>query len=63
MLSIENTLVSLDVIEEHFVCDLNACKGACCVQGEYGAPLEENELPILDNIYDAVKPYRIWRSA
>lgn len=57
MLSIENTLVSLDVIEEHFVCDLNACKGACCVQGEYGAPLEENELPILENIYENVKPY------
>lgn len=57
MLSIENTLVSLDVIEEQFVCDLRACKGACCVQGDYGAPLTEEELPILEKIYEAVKPY------
>ena len=57
MLSIENTLVSLDVIEEQFVCDLRACKGACCVQGDYGAPLTEEELLILEKIYEAVKPY------
>ncbi len=57
MLAIEDKLVSLDLIEENFVCDLNACKGACCVQGDYGAPLEESELKILDDIYDTVKPY------
>ncbi|MCC7231915.1 MAG: DUF3109 family protein [Bacteroidia bacterium] len=57
MLAIGNTLVSEDVIEKQFVCDLNACKGACCVKGDYGAPLEESELEILDRIYDKVKPY------
>lgn len=57
MLSIENTLVSLDVIEERFVCDLAACKGACCVLGDFGAPLDKEELPILESIYESVKPY------
>jgi len=57
MLAIGNALVSEDVIEKQFVCDLNACKGACCVKGDYGAPLEEDELPMLDAIYEKVKPY------
>jgi hypothetical protein len=57
MLAIGNTLVSQDVIEKQFVCDLNACKGACCVKGDYGAPLEKEELPIIDSIYEKVKPY------
>ncbi len=57
MIAIEDKLVSLDVIGEQFVCDLSACKGACCVYGDYGAPLEEAELPILDSIYEQVKPY------
>jgi hypothetical protein len=57
MLAIENKLVSEDLIEEQFVCDLNACKGACCVEGDTGAPLDEKELAILDSIYEKVKPY------
>jgi hypothetical protein len=57
MLAIDNTLISEDIIEKQFVCDLNACKGACCVKGDYGAPLEKDELQILDKIYDEVKPY------
>lgn len=57
MLSIDDKLVSLDVVEEHFVCDLNTCKGACCVYGDYGAPLEPDELKVLDEIYDSVKSY------
>ncbi len=57
MLAVGNTLVSEDIIEKKFVCDLNACKGACCVKGDYGAPLEEDELPIMDEIYQAVAPY------
>ena len=39
MIQIGNTLVSDDLHSEAFVCDLNACKGACCVEGEFGAPL------------------------
>src|SRR5580765_5972647 len=57
MLAIRDTLVSEEIIEKRFVCDLNACKGGCCVKGDYGAPLEEEELPILDKIYPKVKPY------
>jgi hypothetical protein len=57
MLAIENTLISEDIIEKHFVCDLHACKGGCCVKGDYGAPLEDDELPIMDEIYEKVKPF------
>ena len=57
MIAIGNTLVSEDLLEKKFVCDLNACKGACCVKGDFGAPLEKEELLVLDEIYDKVKPY------
>lgn len=57
MLAIGNTLVSEDLLEKKFVCDLSACKGACCVKGDFGAPLETDELPVLDEIYDKVKPF------
>jgi hypothetical protein len=57
MLIIENAVISEDIIENQFVCNLKACKGACCVEGDAGAPLELDELPILDEIYDKVKPY------
>jgi hypothetical protein len=57
MLAIKNTLVSEELLEKQFVCDLTACKGACCVKGDYGAPLEEEELPVMDAIYEKVKPY------
>lgn len=59
MLAIENTLVSEEIFDKKFVCDLNACKGACCIQGESGAPLEEEETKILDEIYEKVKPYMV----
>lgn len=57
MILIDDKIVSDDLLEENFVCDLNACKGACCVEGDTGAPLEESELKILDDIYEKVKPY------
>lgn len=57
MIAIDNTLVSEDLLEKKFVCDLNACKGACCIEGDSGAPLDKNELPILESIVEAVKPY------
>lgn len=57
MIAIDNTVVSEHLLEKKFVCDLEACKGACCVQGESGAPLEKEEIPILEAIYDKVKPY------
>jgi hypothetical protein len=55
MLQIGNTLVSLDLLEQAFVCDLERCKGACCVEGDSGAPLDESELAALDNCWEGVK--------
>jgi hypothetical protein len=57
MIAIDDKLISEDIISTHFVCHLTACKGACCVQGDAGAPLEADELPILAHIYESVKPY------
>jgi hypothetical protein len=57
MLQIGNTLISLDLITSRFHCDLNACKGACCVSGDSGAPLEPSEAEILDDIYPSLKPF------
>ena len=57
MISIKNTLISEDLMEKSFVCDLNACKGACCVEGDGGAPLDEEECDILDEIYDKIEVY------
>ncbi len=57
MIPIQNTLVSNELIEKKFVCDLQRCKGACCVQGESGAPLEEEELEIIEKIYPYLNPY------
>lgn len=49
--------MSDDIKEKEFVCNLEKCKGACCVEGDFGAPLEDDELPILREIYERVKPY------
>ena len=57
MVQIEDKIISLDVFDKHFVCDLSACKGACCVEGDSGAPLTEQELTILPDMYEKVKPY------
>ena len=57
MILIEDTVISDDVKEQFFVCDLEKCKGACCVEGDLGAPLEKNEMETLDRVYKKVKPY------
>jgi hypothetical protein len=57
MIVIENTLVSDVVVEKKFCCDLEKCKGACCVEGDAGAPLEESELPVLEELYPYYKEY------
>lgn len=57
MLAIQKTLVSLDLLERFFVCDLSACKGACCVKGDSGAPMTDEEIDLLENIIDDVLPY------
>lgn len=56
MFQLGKTIVSEDIIEKDFVCNLSACKGVCCVDGEAGAPLEEDELQILMDVYPHVKP-------
>lgn len=57
MLIVKDILVSDDIVEEQFVCNLEACKGACCWEGDWGAPLEPAELDILKEIQDLVAPY------
>ncbi|ARN78794.1 hypothetical protein BST97_12780 [Nonlabens spongiae] len=57
MFQLGKTIVSDDLIEKDFVCNLNACKGICCVAGEAGAPLEHAELEILDQEHENIKPY------
>lgn len=57
MISIEDTLVSDDIISRKFVCNLQKCKGECCVAGDSGAPLEKEELKILKDILPKIKDY------
>jgi len=57
MFEIDKTLVSLDVITSNFNCNLKACKGACCITGDSGAPLEPAEAKTLDRIFPALRPY------
>jgi hypothetical protein len=57
MLIIQDIFVSKEIWEEQFLCNLNACKGACCWEGDYGAPLEQEELRILEEIYVDIKPF------
>ena len=48
MFQLGKTIVSEDILEKEFVCNLSACKGACCVDGDAGAPLSKAETKILD---------------
>ena len=57
MIVIDNTIVSDDIADKLFVCHIEKCKGACCEEGELGAPLDEDELTILEEVYEQVKPY------
>lgn len=56
MIRIGNVLVSDQVVTEQFVCDLEKCKGGCCVDGDAGAPLENEELAEVVAAYPFVKP-------
>ena len=57
MFQIKNTLVSESIIENDFVCNLSACKGACCIEGNAGAPLEVKELNQIKKFFPIVKRY------
>lgn len=54
MLQIDNTVISFDVLEKYFICDLDKCLGECCIEGDAGAPLEEDEKQILEKILPIV---------
>lgn len=55
MINIDDKLISDDVVEKNFVCNLEKCKGACCWEGDFGAPLEEEEIELIDRYMDAIK--------
>ncbi len=57
MLKIDNSVLSNEILKEKFSCDIKKCKGVCCVLGDSGAPLEENEIEILKKIFPFVKPF------
>ena len=57
MFEIEGKLISSEILSNKFVCDLGACKGACCVQGDAGAPLEDDELEVLNAIQEDIRPF------
>ncbi len=57
MIQLGNTLISDELKTVHFACDLSKCKGACCVEGDAGAPLTEEEISLLEDYIDAIKPF------
>jgi hypothetical protein len=57
MLIVGNTLVSEDIVQEVFSCELSACKGECCVQGDLGAPLDQEEIPLIEAELEAMLPF------
>lgn len=54
MLQIDDTIISFDLLDEKFVCDLASCKGECCIEGDEGAPLEDNELDTIQELLPVV---------
>lgn len=55
MIAIDNVLISEDIIEKQFLCNLEACKGACCYEGDLGAPVQKQEVPKLEEVYKLIK--------
>lgn len=56
MVQIDNTIISFDIFDKHFCCNLSACLGACCVEGESGAPLENDEISLISDNYTQIRP-------
>lgn len=56
MLVIDHTVLSDDLVEQQFVCDLRKCRGACCVEGDLGAPLADEERDLLELLIEDIKP-------
>ncbi|MCX6287798.1 MAG: DUF3109 family protein [Bacteroidetes bacterium] len=59
MLCLDSTLISDDVRDSFFCCDLEQCKGACCVEGDAGAPLEEEEITLIEDYLEFILPFMV----
>lgn len=57
MIQIENTLISFDIFEKKFCCDILQCKGACCIEGDSGAPLNEDEPAKIEENYEGIRHF------
>jgi len=57
MIQVDEVLLSEDLFESYFLCDLSACKGACCIEGDAGAPLEREEIDIIEENLDEIKGF------
>lgn len=57
MIEIDDKIISEDLLTEYFSCDITKCKGICCVEGNAGAPLDFDEVDILEEEYENYKPY------
>jgi hypothetical protein len=59
MIQHEKCVISDDIATVYFSCDLEKCKGACCIEGDAGAPLEEEEISLLEDYIDEIKPFMV----
>lgn len=57
MIQIDDKIISLELFTARFCCDLGACRGECCVEGNAGAPLDEEEIALLEEEWDNYAPY------
>jgi hypothetical protein len=57
LIEIQDKIISTEVFKKKFVCDLSACKGACCVEGDQGAPITKDEALLIEKEIDKIKPY------
>ncbi len=59
MVQIDDVVISLDLFEKKFICDIPKCKGCCCVEGESGAPLKDEEATLIEELYPIIEPYLV----
>lgn len=57
LIELNDTIVSAEIFKRKFVCDLSSCKGACCVEGDAGAPLTTEEVVQISKHLEHIKPY------
>jgi hypothetical protein len=57
MIIFDHVIIPDNLFESYFCCNIASCHGACCIEGDAGAPLDEREIAVLEDIIDAVKPY------